>query len=174
MFCSHHESLKYISSFQGMRYNDRDIVEVKYFVKKHGRSIDSQRQVLNYIIKVKTLAQKEQWFECFLNYVRAHGYSEVFDFPGVNKVYDNDFVDPKKIEFYQKRYSLVNVTMRDHLSPFKMALMAVVRGKIKPYRHQFRVKINRTMLYIDRLMPRGATIRQVIEDFSDLYGFDRL
>lgn len=158
----------------GMKYSEADVLEIKYYVKKNifQPSFDTVRATLNYIVKVKTLAQKEQWLNRFLQHVRELGYrGSVYDFPGVCKVYEGN---GKHQEYYARRYTLVNVTMRDHLSPFKMSLMAVARGRIKPKRHQFRVKINRSRLFVDRMLPLKYTVRQYIEDFSDIRRLDSL
>lgn len=147
--------------FQGMEYNESDIIGIKHFFKKTGRDLMAKTSYLNYIVNMKTLAQKEAWMDQFVTHVRSQGYKEVFDFPGVCKLYPG--------ELTSNRYSLRNVTLRDHISPFKVSLMSVVRGKVKNRRHYFRIRCNRTQLIVDRIMPKRATVRHIIEDFSDIH-----
>lgn len=168
--------LQNFASAIGMQYKDSDIVEIKYFYKKLNNDLMSEHDYLNYIIKAKTLAIKEAWLDQFSVHIKKSGYKDTYNFPGVSKKfeYTNNLEDYMKSEYYVKKYSLVNVTMRDHISPFKASLMAVVRGKIKPRRHYFRVKINRSNIIVDRLMPMRKTVRHIIHDFSDIAEFNSL
>uniref|UniRef100_A0A8D8RWA7 Uncharacterized protein n=1 Tax=Cacopsylla melanoneura TaxID=428564 RepID=A0A8D8RWA7_9HEMI len=153
----------------GISYRDSDVLAINYYWKKFP---GYPEEILNYIVRLKSVYLKEQWMDMFTQYVKQKTHKDVFDFPGVNRKYSG--FHPNNQSFYDKRYSLVDVKMRDHLSPYKMSLMSVVRGRIKPKRHQFRVKINRSRLIVDRMLPLRMTVRQYISDFSDILRLDSM
>ncbi|KAL1459743.1 hypothetical protein WDU94_011698 [Cyamophila willieti] len=153
----------------GIPYRESDVLSINYYWKKFS---DYPEETLNYIVRLKTVYLKEQWMDTFTQYVKRKTNKDVYDFVGINRKYGG--FHTKNQSYYNKRYSLVNVKMRDHLSPYKMSLMSVVRGRIKPKRHQFRVKVNRSRLIVDRLMPLRMTIRQYISAFSDIMHLDSM
>lgn len=163
----------------GQSYSQDDILEVKHFLKKPYRHMNEGFEMipatLNYVVKVKTYAQKVSWMKKFREYALRFGWTDLFQFPGVTVPFETDEnYHPRHFEYLSNRFSLVNVTLRDHLSPFRMSLMAVIRGKIKPKRHQFKVYINNSRFIVAHLLPLQRNVPEYVDDFSDLDKIDHL